>query len=259
MNEAMRQEERFKMSVTEQAKARPQDLTPTQAALYARIAEDEASRTQTLDHYVPRETGFAFPVKRGQVVRVTCCDGPQVADFNAFCSTDPSEHFWSGRTRTLQGAHLRVGDRLWSTEPKMRPMFTLIKDTVNHAPLPFSARSHDLIYSRCSERSVALLTGLSHQPNCNTNLRRGLQAIGFDDRFVHDAFNIFMCTGYDDDHRLFYLEPDARQGDHVELLAEMDTVVAISACPSGCNGLTTKGLQIQVFDQAHGMTSPWPG
>jgi uncharacterized protein len=246
------------MSVTQQAKARPQDLTPTQAALYARIAEDEASRTPTCDHYIPRETGFAFPVKRGQVVRITCSDGPQVADFNAFCSTDPSEHFWSGRTRTLQGAHLRVGDRLWSTEPKMRPMFTLIKDTVKHGPLPFNARSHDLIYSRCSERSVALLTGLSDQPNCNSNLRHGLQAIGFDDRFVHDAFNIFMCTGYDDDHRLFYLEPDARRGDHVELLAEMDTVVAISACPSGCNGPTTKGLQVQVFDQTYGMDVPWP-
>ena len=134
----------------------------------------------------------------------------------------------------------------------MRPMFTLIKDTVRHEPLPFNARSHDLIFSRCSERAVELRTGLRGQPNCNTSLRRALQAIGFDDSFVHDAFNIFMCTGYDADHRLFYLEPDARRGDHVELFAEMDTVVAISACPSGCNGPTTKGLLIQVFDQPHG-------
>jgi uncharacterized protein YcgI (DUF1989 family) len=88
-------------------------------------------------------------------------------------------------------------------------------------------------------------------------LRRGLQAIGFDDRFVHDAFNIFMCTGYDDDHRLFYLEPDARQGDHVELVAEMDTVVAISACPSGCNGPVTKGLQVEVFSQPHALSPRW--
>ena len=131
----------------------------------------------------------------------------------------------------------------------MRPMFTLINDTVNHKPLPFNARSHDLIYSRCSESAVAIWTG-KRGPNCNTNLRRALQEIGFDDRFVHDAFNIFMLTGYDDDHRLFYLPPNARTGDYVELFAEIDAVVAISCCPSGCNGDDgTKGMQIQVFDQ----------
>jgi uncharacterized protein len=239
------------MQLSPARKDRPHDPTQAQLAFYARVAEEEASRGMVLDHYIPRETGFAFPVKQGQILRVTCCDGPQVADFNAFCATDASEHFWSGRTRTLQGAHLRVGDRLWGTEPKMRPMFTLIKDTVNHQPMPFSARSHDLIYSRCSESAVAIWTG-KRGPNCNTNLRRALQTIGFDDSFVHDAFNIFMLTGYDDDHRLFYLPPDARKGDHVELYAEIDAIVAISCCPSDCNGDGTKGLQVQIFDQPHG-------
>src|SRR5262245_5917543 len=120
--------------------SRPHDPTPAQLAFYADVVQNEAARRQTFDRYIPRETGLAFPVGQGQVLRVTCCDGPPVADFNAFCATDPSEHFWSGRTRTLQGAHLRVGDRLWGTEPKMRPMFTLIKDTVDHQPLPFNAR-----------------------------------------------------------------------------------------------------------------------
>lgn len=228
---------------------RPQDPTPAQAAIHARIVADETSRKTRLDHYVPPETGFAFPVQRFQVVRITCCDGPQVCDFNAFGATDPSEFFWSGRTRTLHGSHLRVGDRLWSSEPRMRPMFTIIKDTVEHRPLRCNARSHDLIYSRCSERAIELRTGLKKQPNCNTNLQRALQAVGFDERYVHDAFNIFMCTGYDENHRLFYLDPDARQGDHVELVAEIDTMVAISCCPSGCNGEQNKGLQVQVFDQ----------
>ncbi len=231
------------------AQQRPQDPSPEEAALYARIAADEAGRRRVLDHYIPPETGFAFPVRRRQVVRLICSDGPQVGDFNAFSADDAAEYFWSGRTRTLHGSHLHVGDRLWSTEPRMRPMFTLIKDTVEHKKLPFNARSHDLIYSRCSERAVELRTGLKGQPNCNTNLKRALQAIGFDDRYVHDAFNVFMCTGYDDSNRLFYLEPDATTGDHVELIAEIDAVVAVSACPSGCNGIRNKGLTIEVFDQ----------
>lgn len=239
------------MALLQGGERRPQDPTPVEAAFYERVREDEAHRELVMTHYIPRETGFAFPVRQSQVLRITCCDGPQVADFNAFSATDASEYFWSGRTRTLQGAHLRVGDRLWSTEPRMRPMFTFIKDTVEHKPLRFNARSHDLIYSRCSERAVEMRTGRKGQANCNTNLRRALQAIGFDDRFVHDAFNVFMCTGYDDLDRLFYLEPDARRGDYVELFTEMDTVVAISCCPSDCNGDATKGLEVQVFNQPH--------
>jgi uncharacterized protein len=228
---------------------RPQDPTPAETAFYERVREDEARRHQVMTHYIPRETGFAFPVRQSQVLRITCCDGPQVADFNAFSATDASEYFWSGRTRTLQGAHLHVGDRLWSTEPRMRPMFTFIKDTVEHKKLPFNARSHNLIYSRCSERALELRTGRKGEPNCNTNLMRALHAIGFDDRYVHDAFNVFMCTGYDDRDRLFYLDSDARQGDYVELFAEIDTIVAISCCPGRSSGNTTRGLEIQVFDQ----------
>ncbi len=140
----------------------------------------------------------------------------------------------------------------------MRPMFTLIKDTAKHEKLPFNARSHDLIYSRCSERAVELRTDLKGQPNCNTNLRRALIDIGFDERYVHDAFNMFMCTGYNYEHRLFYLEPDAKIGDHVELFAEIDAVVAISCCPSGCNGIANKGLQIEVFDQSHRLRPATP-
>ncbi|HZT50832.1 MAG TPA: urea carboxylase-associated family protein [Stellaceae bacterium] len=231
------------------AERRPQDPTPEEIALFERVANETSRRQRVLDHYIPAMGGFAFPVKHRQVVRILCCDGPQVADFNAFGADDASEYFWSGRTRTLHGSHVHLYDRLWGTEPRMRPMFTLIKDTVEHKKLPFNARSHDLLYSRCSERRVELRTGLKGQPNCDTNLRRALQAIGFDDRYVHDAFNVFMCTGYDDDHRLFYLEPDAKTGDHVELFAEIDAVVAISACPSGCSGDRNKGLAIEVFDQ----------
>ena len=44
-----------------------------------------------------------------------------------------------------------------------------------------NATSHDLLYSRCSERRVELRTGKLGQPNCNDNLRRALRDIGFSD------------------------------------------------------------------------------
>jgi uncharacterized protein YcgI (DUF1989 family) len=228
----------------------PQNLDKQQLDYYSRASNERAGRRSVLQHYIPPETAYAFPVNAHQIVRVTCCDGPQVGDLNAFSRTDAREHFWSGRTRTLHGSHVKIGDRLWSTEPKMRPMLTFITDTVEHTPLPFNARTHDLIYSRCSQRSRELLTGKRDQPNCNTNLERALQAADFSAAYVHDAFNIFMTTGYDDQQRLFYLPSAARKDDYVELYADIDTMVAISCCPSPCNGEgdETRGLAVEVFD-----------
>ena len=228
-------------------------IEPISIDHYKEISSDILGRTVSMDIYIPKETGKAFTAKAGQVVRIICEEGAQTADFNAFCLQDPSEHFWSGRTRTVQGSHLTTGDRLWSTEPKMRPMFTIIADTVDHQPLPDGAVSHDLLYARCSARSWQLQTGLHEHSNCNSNMILALDAVGFSSSYVHDAFNIFMTTGIDEQRRLFYREPDAKIGDYVELLAEIDTMIAISACPAGCNGSVNKGLRCIVYDQPHGL------
>ena len=226
-----------------------QSLAALELAGYKELAQGPRS-APVLDVYVSPETGYACSVTKGQILRIVCIDGPQVCDFNAFAADDPSEHFWSGRTRTLQGAHLSMGDRLWSTEPKMRPMFTIIADTVLRPPLLYNAASHDLIYARCSASAWALRTGKKNQPNCNDNLKQALLEISFPSDYVHDAFNIFMTTGIDEHHKLFFLAPIAIKGDYIELIAEIDTIVAVSACPGGCNGAENKGLQVMIFNQS---------
>jgi uncharacterized protein YcgI (DUF1989 family) len=228
---------------------RPQDLSEAQLEYYSSVSSNVADRSLIENTYVPKRTGKAFRLAKHAVVRITCCDGPQVCDFNAFAADDAAEYFWSGRTRTLYGSHLKVGQRLWGTEPKMRPMLTFITDTVKKLPHPHNATSHDLLYSRCSERRVELRTGRRHQPNCNDNLRQALKEIAFPDEFVHDAFNIFMTTGCDDQHRLFYVDPEARTGDHVELYAEIDLVCAVSCCPGASSGSEPNGLRVETFSQ----------
>ncbi|MBI2881708.1 MAG: urea carboxylase-associated family protein, partial [Candidatus Tectomicrobia bacterium] len=144
-------------------------LDPERQRYHKRLVEDPSTRKKVQDFVIPKETGEAFVVRKGQVLRVIDVEGPQVADFNAFSQDNPREMFWSGRTRLLQGGHLTVGHQLWSTPPKMRPMFTLIADTVEHKPLPHGARSHDLLYSRCNERLFEVLTGEKGRPNCQDN------------------------------------------------------------------------------------------
>jgi uncharacterized protein YcgI (DUF1989 family) len=221
---------------------------------YRRLAEEPGARTLVLELTVPAQTGKAFVVEKGKILRITCTDGPQVCDFNAYNRHDPRQMFWSGRTRVVQGAHLSVGDRLWSTPPKMEPMFTIIADTVDHRPLPHGAASHDLLYPRCNARLYELVTGIPGLPNCQDNLSRAIAAFGLTPDYVHDCFNIFMTTGKNDTDGLFYLEPDAKRHDYVELYAEMDCIVALSACPAGSSaqpvGSPTTGhfpLGVQIY------------
>ena len=214
---------------------------------YQRLAQDPGCRQLVRELTVPQLGGSAFTVEKDQILRVTAIEGPQVADFNAFNKDDPKEMFWSGRTRLLQRAHLSVGDRLWSTPPRMRPMFTIIADTVDHQPLRGNARSHDLMYCRCNERLYEVVRNEEGAPNCNTNMTNAIAEFGLTPDYVHDAFNIFMTTGLDENDRFFYLEPDCRKGDYLELHAEMDCIVAISACPGASSGPTKRPIGISIY------------
>ena len=216
-------------------------------AHYAKLAESVAARSLVDEIEVPRISGRAFIVAAGQILRVICTEGPQVADFNAFNKDDPKEMFWSGRTRLLQRAHLSVGDRLWSTPPRMRPLFTIIADTVSHQPLAHNARSHDLMFCRCNERLYEVVRGAKGAPNCNTNIAEAIAPFGLTPDYVHDAFNIFMTTGLDDQDKFFFVEPDAKKGDYMELYAEIDCLVAISACPGGSSGPETRPIGIRIY------------
>jgi uncharacterized protein YcgI (DUF1989 family) len=46
--------------------------------------------------------------------------------------------------------------------------------------------------------------------------------------------NVFMCTGYTrDTHQYFMKASPSRPGDFIEFFAEIDLLVALSACPGG--------------------------
>ena len=51
---------------------------------------------------------------------------------------------------------------------------------------------------------------------------------------VHDVMNVFMCTGYTrDTHQYFMKASPVRPGDFIEFFAEIDLLLALSACPGG--------------------------
>lgn len=178
---------------------------------------------------VPPAQGADCTVRTGQFLRVVDVQGGQIADFNAWTLPDLKEQFWSGRTRILEGAHLTTGNRLWSS-PGMEVMFTITGDTVKPTDSPRGGISHDLVWARCSSQ-LWQLRGVDNAPNCQDNLTRAIEPHGLTVHNVHDAFNIFMKTGIDENDRLFSEPADSVAGDYLELRAEKDCLVAVSSCP----------------------------
>jgi uncharacterized protein YcgI (DUF1989 family) len=204
-------------------------------AFYDRLAADTGRRAPVDAFVVPIRAGRAWPVRAGQVCRITCIEGPQVADLNAWSLSDPRERFWAARTRQLQRAHVSTYDRLWSCLPYLRPMLTIIRDTLQgYGVDEHGGRCHGLLGSRCDPYVSRLLTGESFDFHCHSNLTRAVLPWRLTERDVHDVLNVFQVEGLTrDTDQYFITASPAKAGDYFEFMAEIDLLVAISTCPGG--------------------------
>jgi uncharacterized protein len=215
------------------ASYRPKDDTSAlhvDRAFYRKIAE--SPRRQVAEFDLPPRTGRAWHVRAGQIFRITTIEGPQVADLNLWSADDPTEHLWSSRTRQLQAAHVTTFDRLWSTLPALRPMVTIIDDTVPRPPAD-SGRVHDLLGTRCDPYVTKLLADKDYDRHCHSNLTRAIAEFGLTEADVHDPLNMFQVTGLTQEDTYYFTTSPARAGDHLEFFAEIDLLVGVSNCPGG--------------------------
>jgi uncharacterized protein YcgI (DUF1989 family) len=200
---------------------------------------------------IPARHGHAFEVMKGQVLRLTQKAGPQVIDFNAWDRSNPREMFWAGRTRIIEGAHPSAGSRLWSVEPWMRPMFTIIADTADQNPSLKGSYNHDLWYPRCGPGFQKVMGEVGDGRSCHVNLVEAVKPFGLGAECVHDTFNVFMRTGLDSMTQKFFIEPsDARLTDYMDLKAEMDCLVALSSCP-GFSDPNIHDVVVEIYEPGH--------
>ena len=195
---------------------------------------------------VPPDSGAAVEIAAGECLRIALPDGAQVCDLIAFSLDDLRERFSSSTTRQREGAHPRAGTILWSAPPWERPLLRLVTDTVVHQRTVRGAQSHDLLFGRCSAAWRREFYG-SATPGCQEYLAAAIAPYGLAPTDVHDPLNLFMRTGLDTDGRLFFEDPDARPGDHVELLAVQRCLIAISACPGRSSGPVHHRLLLAIY------------
>jgi uncharacterized protein YcgI (DUF1989 family) len=106
----------------------PTDTLPRpDMALYA---EALSGATVVEDRHRRPRDATTFRVPAGGFFRIVSVEGPQVGDLNLWNAHDLSERFYSGKTRALHGTHVTVGDRLWSSFPALRPMATIVEDSL---------------------------------------------------------------------------------------------------------------------------------
>lgn len=218
---------------------------------------------------VPPREGAAFRVPAGSFFRISCPEGPQVGDLNLFHADNPAERFFSGKTRALHGTHLKVGQQMWSCFPYLRPMATMVADTLDwYGADAYGGRVHDVIGTRCDPYTHWLLSGGEmYHHCCHSNLTRALGDAGVAgaEALVHDVLNVFMCTGFTADTGQYFMKASpVRRGDFVEFFAEIDLLGVLSACPGGDCGAEHSSdvavchpLQVEVFHTRPEMLAGW--
>ena len=171
---------------------------------------------------VPARRGKAAHVSRGQSIKVVNTHGAQVVDTWAFNSEDMGESMSMEATRaTVLKMRLDVGDAFYSNN--RRAMLTILEDT--------SPGVHDTLIAACDNYRYGLLGCTEYHDNCTDNLHAALDALGLKAPKTPSPLNLFMNIPWTEAGGLSFEAPVTKPGDYILMRAEMDLVIAFSACP----------------------------
>jgi uncharacterized protein YcgI (DUF1989 family) len=192
-----------------------------------------------LEMLVPKCEGRSWPVKAGQEVRIVAVEGPQAADVIAWSAADPREGMSSWLTRHMSGNFGRAS-KVYSKLPAGRQMFTVLTDRPGLLWLS---------PGRCNRLKYALLGDPDHA-NCQDILAATIAPYGMSAFDVPEVLNVFMNPQLHTDGSYHFEPSPVEPGDYFGMRAEMDVVMAVSACPDDApyNAGRPKPLRIEVWE-----------
>lgn len=184
-------------------------------------------------------TGTSFFLNKGQRLTVIDPRGVQVSDLVAFNRHDPEEVISNGRTLDYASRiYLTTGDPLYSNRSNI--MLNIVEDTCGR---------HDFLLTPCSKDTFRIIYG-DNEPHqgCFGNIANAIARHNISADRIPCAFNCFMnvpinsTTG-----ELEVLPPISKAGDHVDFVAEMDLIIAMTACSAlQSNGGSFKPIQYRI-------------
>ena len=194
------------------------------------------------DETVPAKGVTAFTVRRGETVRVEDLEGRQAVDLICYNLENLDEKFWAAHTAKLNGTiYITTGHVLYSD--LARPMMSVVEDPLG---------VNDVICGSCSFELDAVRYGEDKAaPGCMDLFAQGIAPWGLKRSDVPMCFNIFLDYPVQE-HGRVVLDRDAgsKPGDHIDLRAEMDLLVVITACPqviNPCNAHNPTPIRVAVY------------
>ena len=183
---------------------------------------------------IPARRGKATRLKRGQTIKIINTHGSQVVDTWAFVDGLMTEFMSMEHSRaTYLKMVPAVGDALVTN--KRRKILTLIDDR--------SSGVHDTLIAACDNERYGLLGCTEYHDNCTDNLAAALAELGLRPPETPSPLNLFMNIPWTSAGRLSFEEPKTKPGDYVVLRAEIDAIVAMSACPQDILPINGKSRQ----------------
>jgi uncharacterized protein YcgI (DUF1989 family) len=166
------------------------------------------------------QSGAAFLLDKGRKLRIMTPEAEQVCDLVAF-GRDKKEWLSTGRSIDYnETIYLTSGHVLYSN--RSNPMLTIGRDDCGR---------HDVLFAPCSPEMFQKLYdfGPDH-PSCFRNLADNLEPFGIRDDQIPTTFNAFMNAELTPNGAIKVVPPLNKAGDVIELVAEMDLIVGLTAC-----------------------------
>lgn len=197
-----------------------------------------------MKHIEPR-SGTAFELRAGQTLRVIDIEGTQVSDLLAYSLADIREVISNGRTFDYEETiALTTGHALWSN--RSRRMLSITADSVGR---------HDFLLTPCSYATFSHFypDKPAHQ-GCFGNLAAALAPWNIERDAIPTAFNVFMNVPVNSDGSITVEQPTSKAGDCIDLLAEMDLIIGLTACSAyASNGGRFKPIGYEIIGEATGV------
>jgi len=188
---------------------------------------------------VAPDRGKAVRLSSGGHLKIINTHGTQVVDMWAFNALDLTEAMSMRHTKSCLRKMLPAEGEAFVTW-KRRPILTFVED---HSP-----GVHDTVLPACDRHRYEWEGRTGYHNSCADNLQRALEDIGLPSPTVTPQpfelwMNVRLHLGPDGRQtgRIEYLPCVTQPGDYAVFRAEMDCIVAMSACPYDRPGVDRHG------------------
>ena len=192
---------------------------------------------------IPAQEFLALEVKKGQILRLIDIDGQQVFDVTVFNLNNLEERSSSWHTRGVNETwRITEGHSIYSQ--LANKMYTIIDDKVGKN-----------VYDGgfCTEEINFIRYGTRGTRNCRDNLTMAVAPYGLTRKDIQEDGNcgLMMDMAPQPDGTYVIHEPSKQPGRYVDIVAEMDLLVAISNCPqerNPCNAFNPTPVKVVVYE-----------